>query len=460
MNELRPNPGPQEAFLATSADIAIYGGAAGSGKSFAVTLDVLRHVHRKGFGAIYLRRESNRLTGPGSLWEEMSGIYPHLGSLTPRARQTPALEWRFPSGAMIQLSHLQYEKDKHAHQSKQYAGIYFEEVCEFEETQFWYLISRLRTTCGIRPYVRGTCNPDPDSFVRRLIDWWIGDDGLPRLERSGELRWFVRDGDDLVWFDTEQEARVVYPDRNPLSLTFIAASLADNPKGDPTYRDKLMAMSRVDRERLLGGNWNIRAACGEVFRRTWFPIIDDFDESQVVAECRAWDLAASEVTSTNPNPDWTAGVRVARMKDGSFVVRHVERGRMSAAKVEDTLDRTAAHDGRRCTIRLPQDPGQAGKGQATQLVARLAGKGYQAIARQVTGAKTDRAKAPSALAERGLIKIVRGPWNEALLAELESFPDGAKDDQVDAMNDAFAQLAGPVVGFPQTRAPSRLGFEL
>src|SRR5690606_21698194 len=138
--EIRPQPGPQEMFLATAADIAFYGGSAGSGKSFATVIDPLRHVHRPGFRGVMFRREMTRLIGAGSLWEETQRIYPLLGAAS---RMSPVLEWRWPSGAVIEMRHLQHDKDKHAHQGKQYAGIYFDEVTEFEEAQFWYLISRL-----------------------------------------------------------------------------------------------------------------------------------------------------------------------------------------------------------------------------------------------------------------------------------------------------------------------------
>jgi predicted phage terminase large subunit-like protein len=432
---IRPNRGPQEAFLSTAADIAFYGGAAGAGKSFATILDPLRHVHRKGFSAIVLRREATRLVGGGSLWAESQGIYPATGA---RSRETPALEWTWSSGARLEMRHLQYEKDVHAHQGKQYAAIYLDEACEFTRAQFWYMLSRLRTTCGIRPYVRATCNPDPDSFVRELIDWWIGEDGVPLHGRSGVLRWFVREGDEIRWFDAREEARAAYPDREPLSLTFIAASLADNPMGDPTYRDKLLALPLVDRERLLGGNWNIRPAAGNFFRREWFKRIVDV-APPCVAWMRAWDLAATEPSASSPDPDWSRGPLVGLTAEGEIVLSDMASLRGSPGAVEGLVRSTAQLDGPGATVGLFQDPGQAGKAQAEHYVTEVL-RGFPVEVEVASANKQTYAKIWSPLVERGQFILVRGPWNAAFIAEAEAFPEGKHDDQIDGVSRAALHL--------------------
>lgn len=437
--ELRPNPGPQEAYLSTAADIAFYGGAAGSGKTYATVLDPLRHVHRKGFTAVVLRRTSDRLQGGGSVWWESQGIYPLLGGAS---RESPRLEWRWESGATIGMSHLQYDKDVHAHTSKQYAAIYFEEVCEFTSQQFWYMVSRNRSTCGIRPYIRGTCNPDPDSFVRPLIAWWIGPEGFPIPERSGVIRWFVRDGDDLRWFDSEEEARAAYPDRGPLSFTFISAKLEDNPRGDPTYRDKLNILTTIERARLLGGNWDIRAQAGDYFKRRWFTIVEPDDPivTSVKRWARGWDLAATEVSATNTDPDWTASARVGVTPAQHIVIADVDRFRGTPGAVADALLRLASQDGRGCTAAIWQDPGQAGKSQAEAFRTAFARAGYALDTMPATSDKEAYARIWSPKAERGEVFLVRGPWIDMFINEAEGFPGGKHDDMVDAVSRAVMLL--------------------
>jgi predicted phage terminase large subunit-like protein len=121
-----------------------------------------------------------------------------------------------------------------------------------------------------------------------------------------------------------------------------------------------------------------------------------------------------------------------------FYVEHVERGRWSPAEVEKILRNTASQDGLNVIVRLPQDPGAAGKSDAASKVRLLAG--YPVRVMTVSGEKTLRAKPASAQAEAGNIKLVRGDWNEAFLDEISGFPSMAHDDQVDALADALNEL--------------------
>lgn len=259
-----PQPGPQTAFLASSARIVIYGGAAGGGKSFGLLLDAVRWHQIPSYTAMLFRREGVQHMRPGGLWMESQKVFHLLGGRPNATSRT--WTWRHEGGdAVVQFGHLEHEKDKLTHQGAQYAFIGFDELTHFEESQFFYLLTRNRSTCGVTPHVRATTNPDPDSWVRRFIDWWIGPDGLPMPERSGVVRWFARAEDDsLVWRDTPDELLAeLGPEVMPISATFIPASLADNPeleRTDPGYRANLMASTRAEREALLGGNWNVRRA--------------------------------------------------------------------------------------------------------------------------------------------------------------------------------------------------------
>ncbi|MFH2041683.1 MAG: terminase family protein, partial [Acidobacteriota bacterium] len=229
---IRPQPGPQEAFLASPADIAIYGGAAFAGKSWALLAEALRNVHNPDFGWVIFRRTYTQVTNEGGLWDESEKMFPLVGAIPKES----ALEWNFPSGATGHFAHLQHENNKLDWQGSQIPYIGFDELTHFTRGQFFYMLSRNRSTCGVRPYIRGTCNPDPDSFVAELIAWWIDQDsGYPLPERSGVLRYFVRDGDRLVWADSRAELAALYPDRDAAhdfkSLTFVAGSIEDNAIG-------------------------------------------------------------------------------------------------------------------------------------------------------------------------------------------------------------------------------------
>src|ERR1700719_3561106 len=154
-------PGPQTAFLQTAADICIYGGAAGGGKTVGLILEPLRHVGRvPGFTAVFFRRTTPQITNPGGLWDESQNFYPRLGGI-PHLR---AQEWRWPRGGKIKFSHLQLRTTVHDWQGAQIALICFDELTHFTAHQFFYMVSRNRSTCGVRPYIRATCNPDSDSW--------------------------------------------------------------------------------------------------------------------------------------------------------------------------------------------------------------------------------------------------------------------------------------------------------
>jgi predicted phage terminase large subunit-like protein len=175
---------------------------------------------------------------------------------------------------------------------------------------------------------------------------------------------------------------------------------------------------------------------GGLFKRAWF------SEAVAIAPvggqtCRAWDLAGT-VKKTGNRPDWTTGVKLRRV-DGVFFVEHVVRIQASPGDVQKTIKATAIADGVSCAIRLPQDPGQAGKAQAETLIQMLAG--FDVKARPVTGDKETRARPAAAQAEAKNVKLVQGDWNQTFLDEICNFPAGTHDDQVDAFADALNELA-------------------
>jgi predicted phage terminase large subunit-like protein len=446
---IRPHPGPQEAFLKSRANIAIYGGAAGGGKSHALLLGALIGFDKPKYSAVLFRRTYPELIGGGSLWARANELYRPMGA-KPREDR---LDFTFPSGALVEFSHLQHEKNIYAHQSKEYAFCAFDELTHFTESQFWYLLSRNRSTSGIKPHMRGATNPDPASWVRSFISWWLDDvTGLAIPERSGVLRWMLRMDDKLEWADSQSDLAARFPDdaHRALSVTFVPAKLDDNPallKVDPQYRDRLMALPRVEREQLLGGNWNIRPAAGLYFRRSYFPVVEV--APNCASRIRWWDKAATAPSPKNRDPDWTRGVLMGRTQDGRFVIEHVESLRGSPRKVEEAILRMAQLDGRDVRVGLWQDPGQAGVVDIDNMRKVLAGFSVQV--ERASNSKVTYAGPYSSQAEGQNVILVRGSWNECYLNEHEAFPDGPHDDIVDAASGAFlgltkynTELAAPV----------------
>lgn len=470
-----PQPGPQALFERCTADVAIFGGAAGGGKSFALLLDAVKHVTNprvRGYRAILFRRTSPELVGGGGLWDESQEMYRAAGG---RPRGFPSLDWTFePLGSdeegrplgvahrhRIEFRHLEKEADKYAHQGRQYAFIGFDEVTHFSESQFWYLFSRLRSTCGIKPRLRATCNPDPGSFVARLVAWWIGEDGYPIPERSGVVRWMVRDGDALLWYDSREAALEAHgAEALPISFTFIASRLRDNAaltSRDPGYRAKLRLLPPEERERLLGdeekgGSWLDFGKSGGFFAKKSFELADE-PPSRPLRTVRFWDKASSVPTPKTPNPDWTRGVRVSLCEGGEYWIDDLASAQKGPADVLRLMREVAEVDGAETTVGLWQDTGQAGAVDVATTRAVLGGFevevveswsadkiGEPNIAARSSRAKRSFARSWAPRVEEGLVYVKRAPWAATVLAECDQFPHGRHDDCVDALSGAMRVL--------------------
>jgi len=348
----------------------------------------------------------------------------------------------------VKMSHLEHEKDKHDWQGAQIPLIMFDEITHFSEGQFAYMMSRNRSDSGVPGYIRGTCNPDPTSWVRRWIDWYIGDDGLPIPERSGQLRYFLRINDEMIWGDSKDELCAKFGEQQrPFvkSFTFISASIYDNKillEKDPNYLASLMALPRIERERLLGGNWDVMAQGSKYFKRDWCGLpVNDVPAN--LSKVRYWDRAATEPTEVNPDPDWTVGALLGKdPRTGHTYVLDIVRFRAGPFEVKQRIKETLRKDGHGVRTVIEQDPGQAGKVEAAMLRRELAEGGYDVRIRTVTKDKLTRFLPFSAAAEHGDIKVVQAPWNEPFFLELERFTgDGkGKDDQVDCCSGAYAEL--------------------
>jgi hypothetical protein len=224
-----------------------------------------------------------------------------------------------------QVVHLTVESESHYITE---AGIInqncYDELTHFTEAQFWYLLSRNRSMCGVKPYIRATTNPDADSWVATLISWWINQDtGLPIPERAGLIRWFVRVGDKLVWNDDPARLEgYTLPNGEPIppkSFTFIPSKLSDNRvlmQGDPSYQTSLMALPTVERERLLAGNWKIKHKGHAFFDLASFLV----DGKPVAPPLKCDDIFAviDSATKTGKLNDATAVIWCARTRAGAY----------------------------------------------------------------------------------------------------------------------------------------------
>jgi hypothetical protein len=295
---IKPQEGFQQKFLSSAADIVIGGSAAGVGKTYALLMEFLRHSALKSWGGVIFRRTNPQIKLEGGLWDTSMQVYPNLGAV-PRES---SMEWLFPSGAKLKFSHLEYEKNVLDWQGAQVPFIGFDELTHFSEKMFFYLLSRNRSTSGVKPYVRATCNPDPESWVAQLVAWWIDQDtGYPIPERDGLVRYFIRYGETYLWGNSEKEVieqageflqtlvkkSGLKPEDFIKSLTFISGSIYQNQellKVNPAYLANLLSQDEATRRSLLESNWKFSETDEDVFK--FEPFLEMFNDSRRVRRGR------------------------------------------------------------------------------------------------------------------------------------------------------------------------------
>jgi predicted phage terminase large subunit-like protein len=438
----------QEEFLASEADIAIGGGAAGGGKTYALLLEPLRHFQTNKFNSVMLRRTYPEITKTGGVWDYANELYPMFGGV-PNAGK---LEYRFAK-SKIGFGHLTNEQSLSNWKSAQVALLMFDQLETFTERQFFYMLSRNRSVCSVNSYLRATANPEPN-WLAKFLDWWIAPDGYADMERAGKIRAFVRgDNGEMYWADTKQELREQFPDKDPKTVTFVPFTIYDNPiltAKDPGYLASLQALPLVDRERLLGdpirgGNWKIREAEGKLFNREWYKIVDAVPNGGV--DCRFWDLAATEAKFKGSDPDYTASVKM-RFVDGKFYVLDMTAQRISPTDTDRAIANLARQDlyeaskmGTRYVVRWEREGGASGKRDSLYIAGLLIGFDARGVA--PSGDKISRAKPFAAQSEAGNVYLLAGSWNDEWINHMHSQPDMKHDDIMDATSGAFNELASP-----------------
>lgn len=192
--------------------------------------------------------------------------------------------------------------------------------------------------------------------------------------------------------------------------------------------------TRLGQQELYG---EMLTADGTLLRPEWLPIIDTPPPCK--QRVRVWDLAGSEPSDANPDPDWTAGALVGRTDEG-YTLLHMARFRQSPGRVEQRIVATARADGPDVDVWIEQEPGSAGKAIVAHYQRVLDGisrvRGFRP-----SGEKMARIGVLFAgPAEQGRVTIVHGSWVQPFLDECADYPDGDHDDQIDAVASAIDLL--------------------
>lgn len=288
-----PNPlniiaqeGGQEKLLLSPAQITIYGGCRGAAKSFTMLLEALNDVYNPEFKSIIVRKEKNDLS---DLIDTSRRIFTSFGDYN---RSKDDMTWNFLNGGFLKFDYYagSYDDFKVRFQGKQFAYIGIDEITHMEYRKFKYLLTDNRNAAFLRNRLIGTCNPDPDSWVAKFIDWWIDEDGLPNYSRAGVVRYCFMQGEgiqDIIWGDSREEVYEKCRDIiDPLylpelraygtaaeifikSVCFIPGKLAENIhllRSDPSYIANLANQDEQSRARDLEGNWKYKSVGDDLIK--------------------------------------------------------------------------------------------------------------------------------------------------------------------------------------------------
>ena len=250
-------------------------------KSFSSLMEVLYDIKNPDFHAVILRNEKDDLQ---SLVTDSYKLFSQFGTYN---KSQNDMTWNFDNGGWLKFSYYAgaYEDFKTRFQGRQYAYICIDEGTQCPYKKFKYLLTNNRNAARIRNRFWITCNPDPESWVRKFIDWWVDDDGYIDMERNGKIRYCFMDGDtpdSIYWGDTREE---VYKQCKGIidklwkdeyeglgysklemfikSATFIRADVSENIKlisTDASYIANLAQQDEEQRQRDLEANWNWKSA--------------------------------------------------------------------------------------------------------------------------------------------------------------------------------------------------------
>lgn len=463
---------------------------AGGGKSATCLIKNLDGVNDPHFRCTIFRRSYPELKRQGGLIDDSKNIYPSFGGVY----KSQAMLWTFPSGATIAFSAIASDEDLGSWQGSQLVRALVDEAADkWTEKQILFLLSRLRSAHSkIYPQLILSCNPDINSFLKKWVDYSLGEDGVPLPGTEKKVRWFVTLENQVYWADTPEECFTLYgeprnmvyargmseedikkhsPDKlfMPKSFRFIPTGVFDNPYLLPpknnSYLPNLLSQPYVNQLKFLHGSWTARESGASYFKREWVQYVD-IPPVEVTGRVRAYDLAATEESQTNRDPDFTAGVLMSRGKDGCLYIEHMKRYRKLTDAVLKDIVQTAGEDGYEVPVLIPKDPGGGGAAANMFFVRYLSEEGITVKSVKISGhaSKVQRALPFFAMAEAGMVKFVRDQdgdrWIENLLLELEYFTGGRneKNDQVDCVADAATELMRrgtiPTFTIPDMTKPS------
>ncbi len=413
-----PTPKQAEFLLAPEREV-FYGGAVGGGKTEALLMAALQYVTVPGYNAILFRRTLTDHKLPDSLMhranEWLQDTDAHWNGQDYR--------WTFPSGATLTFGYVRNAAEAKRYKSAQFQYEGWEEVTEQPDASaYTFLLSRLRRLKRSPIPIRSRLGSNPDGPGGE----WVRDRFVP----------------------VDDEGNTRPQPQGPGGRRFIPAGLDDNPHLDVAeYEMMLGELDDVTYQQLRHGRFDVRNLGGMVDRSMFDWVTTDELPEGLVKWSRAYDLAATAASKSNPDPDWTVGLLggigpPGHPKAGHIYLLDMVYVRKDPGGVEDLARNTADMDGTHVRVGIPQDPGQAGKSQVAYWSSTVL-PAHIVEGTPESGDKVTRFKLFAGAAKNNRIHVVRAPWNRLFISQVEAFPTkGVHDDVPDACSRLFTMLTG------------------
>lgn len=466
-----PPSSQQLEFLGLTCEEALYGGAAGGGKSDAGLMGALQYVHVPGYSAGLFRRTNVDLLMPDALLDRANTWFRPAVEAGKAWFDADAHTYHFETkpgaaDATIHFGYVQYERDLLRYQGSRFHYVFVDELGQWPEKYYRFLFSRIRRkkSEAVPLRMRSGSNPGGPGhswikarFIEHATHIHQGTDVREDMRRRFSSRAAMpipRVYASPPSKESEELAKAMGLEAQ--GAFFVPAFSDDNPGLDvASYRAQLARMMPTEREWYEKGNWDA-AASGEYFTASSFEYVDQ--EPAGVLWIRSWDFAATEL-KPGKDPDWSVGARCGflfpvvegkRVNAPRFVVANIKRFRKEPAGTQTEVVQTAKSDGRRTRILMEQEGGSAGKTvihnwQTQSLV------GFIVEGMRKTGPKSEYWMPLARFAAKQPIVLVRGSWNQEFTDELTSLPAG-HDDQADAVSQVFAWMSGGGDALARARA--------
>jgi len=442
-----PHP-KQRTFLELDAQECLYGGAAGGGKSDALLLAGLQYVDRPTYSALILRRSETDLFKADAILDRAKKWF----AGTAAQWDAGLLGFRFPTydsnpGATISFGHLKFTKDRDKWKGPAYQFIGVEELTEWDEGDYVFLFSRLRSTDAKIP-TRMRANTNPGGVGHEWVKARFVEHAAQLGTGHPYKGWRKGSRVGLPVFQSPPSEQVKEIARKlgvvAQGAHFVPAFADDNPSLDRRgYLLNLAQLDPVEYAWYAEGDWDAQPS-GKIFKREWFARFLE-EEPADVQWVRYWDLAGTDPEleeNEGKDPAWSAGVKVGLWFDEAGAMRVIiadaVRARLEPGDVELFVRATAETDGKEVPVAIEREPGSSGKAVVRGYAVRTL-RGWDVHEHHKTGSKEEMWRPLAGIARFGALYLVRGAWNRDFVNELVQLPKGYKD-QADAASGGYAWL--------------------